>query len=89
MVEDSDFMSPLEIVECVKQLKLKNCEGYDQIPQRILIDGIDVLIKPLSHLFSLIYKDKLIPEQWLISKIPPIHKKGSKNCMDNYRPVAY
>ena len=46
VVADSDFMSPLEIIECVNQLKLKNCEGYDRIPQRILIDGIEVLIKP-------------------------------------------
>ena len=66
---DSDFMSKNEIIECVKQLKLKNCEGYDRIPQRILIDGIDILINPLSQLFSLIYREKLIPEQWLIAKI--------------------
>ena len=76
---DSDFMSKNEIIECVKQLKLKNCEGYDRIPQRILIDGIDILINPLSQLFSLIYREKLIPEQWLIAKITPIHKKGNKN----------
>ena len=70
------------------QLKLKNCEGYDRIPQRILIDGINALIVPLSHLFSLIYNKCKIPEQWLIAKITPIHKKGSKNDIENYRPVA-
>ena len=52
---------------CVRQLKIKNCEGYDRIPQRFLIDGIDILINPLSQLFSLIYRDKLIPKQWLIA----------------------
>ena len=36
---ETNFMSRLEILECVKQLKIKNCEGYDRIPQRILIDG--------------------------------------------------
>ena len=59
-----------------KKLKLKNTEGYDRIPQRILIDGKDVLNKPLSNLFKLIYKDQVIPGQWLISKIIPVHKKG-------------
>ena len=63
------------ILECIKQLKIKNCEGYDRIPQRFLIDGIEILIKPLFKLFSLIYRDKQIPEQWLIAKITPIHKK--------------
>ena len=84
----SNFMSPPEILECVKQLKIKNCEGYDQIPQRFLIDGIDILISPLSKLFSLVYRDKQIPEQWLIAKITPIHKKETKNNVENYRPVA-
>ena len=67
---------------------MKNCEGYDRIPQRILIDGINILINPLTRLFNLIYRDCQIPEQWLIAKITPIHKKGSKNEIENYRPVA-
>ena len=74
---DSNFMSENDILECVKQLKLKNCEGYDQIPQRFLIDGISILINPLTKLFSLIYSTKLIPEQWLIAKIVPIHTTKS------------
>ena len=53
-----------------------------------MIDGIDILIKPLTKLFSLIHRDKQIPEQWLIAKITPIHKKDSKNNVQNYRPVG-
>ena len=64
-----DFMTTTDILECVNQLKMKNCEGYDRIPQRILIDGISILINPLSNLFNLIYKDCQIPQQWLIAKI--------------------
>ena len=46
------------------------------------------IINPLAKLFMLIYSTKLIPEQWLIAKITPIYKKGSKNQIENYRPVA-
>ena len=31
---------------------------------------------------------KKIPEQWRLSKIVPVHKKGSKSEIENYRPVA-
>ena len=49
------FMDRNSIRECVSTLKLKNCEGFDRIPQRILVDGIDELIEPLTHLFELVY----------------------------------
>ena len=74
-------MSRDRIVECVKSLKMKNTEGYDRIPQRIIIDGLESLSKPLEKLFALIYRDKIVPGQWLISKIFPVHKKGDKNVL--------
>ena len=55
---------------------------------QFLIDGISILINPLIRIFSLIYSTKLIPKQWLIAKITPIHKKGSKSNVEKYRPVA-
>ena len=32
------FMSRENIKECVVNIKIKNIEGYDRIPQRILVD---------------------------------------------------
>ena len=69
------FMDEKNIILAIKSLKSKNCEGHDRIPVRILIDGIDHLIKPLTYLFNKIYVTKTIPEQWLISKVFPVHKK--------------
>ena len=71
----TNFMTEIEILKAIKSMKPKNCEGHDRIPLRILIDGIQILIAPLSTLFNKIYNQKKIPEQWLISKIIPIHKK--------------
>ena len=70
-------------------LKRKNSEGYDRIPQRVLVDGIEHLLDPLTHLFNLIYNQKKIPEQWLIAKTIPVFKnKGDKKSVENYRPIA-
>ena len=62
----------------IEELKLKNTEGFDRIPQRILIDGRGFLMGPLTELFKMIYRDQVIPEQWIMSKIIPVHKKVTK-----------
>ena len=38
-------MNEEEIITAVLALKTKNCEGYDRIPQRVLTDGIGIIIK--------------------------------------------
>jgi hypothetical protein len=61
-------------------LKIKNTEGYDRIPQRVLVDGIDVLTFPLSILFVKIFHEKAISgngslrKQSLFSKTKKMRK---------------
>ena len=81
-------MTSANIMRAVRSIKLKNSEGHDRIPQRIIVDGIGSLIGPLSVLFNNIYINKVIPEQWKLSKIIPVHKKGDKSELSNYRPIA-
>ena len=76
-------MNP-ETKHCASQ----NCEGFDRIPLRIFNEGAEILIKPLSQLFKQIYNERRIPEQWKTAKIIPLHKKGSKEDMSNYRPIS-
>ena len=85
---DYMFMTRTDIVNSVKSLKVKNSEGYDRIPQRVLIDGLEILVEPLTIFFNKVYMSREIPGQWLISKIIPVHKKGSRSDCANYRPVA-
>ena len=70
---DKNFMTSENILKAVQSIKLKNSEGHDRIPQRLLIDGISVLLQPLTSLFDNIYISKQIPEQWSLAKIVPIH----------------
>jgi hypothetical protein len=42
--KDKMFMNRVDVFECMKSLKCKNLEGYDRIPQRIFVDGIDYLV---------------------------------------------
>ena len=87
--DPENFMTPENVLIAIKSLKIKNCEGFDRIPVRILIDGINELVQVLSHLFNLIYKHKTIPSQWRISKIKPLLKTGNPTKIENYRPIAH
>ena len=72
--QNAMFMTTENIIKCFDSIKNKNSEGFDRIPQRILVDGLEHLLDPLTKLFKLIYNFKQIPQQWLVSKITPIHK---------------
>jgi hypothetical protein len=58
-------MDPVTVKECLKNLKVKNSEGSDRIPQRILADGVEILCEPISNLMEMIYLQKTISDQWL------------------------
>ena len=83
-----NFMTPENVYKSIKSLKSKNCEGFDRIPVRILTDGINEITPVLSHIFNLIYKQKQIPDQWRVSKVIPLFKKGNPNMIENYRPIS-
>ena len=70
---EKNFMREEDVLECVLDLKIKNTEGMDRIPQRVLVDGISVLLRPLTGLFERIYKQKEIPDQWRIAKTVPLN----------------
>ena len=83
------FMDRDAVKTCIQSLKIKNSEGFDRIPQRILVDGADLLVDPITVLMDKIYLTKSIPKQWLVSKTIPVFKnKGNSKDIENYRPIA-
>ena len=83
------FMDPNSIRECILSIKVKNCEGYDSIPQRCLIDGVESLGTAFNGLFKRFYEQSAIPEQWLVSTTIPVFKNGGdRKDIKNYRPIS-
>ena len=77
-----------DVSECLANLGSKKCEGFDRIPVCCLYDARVPLLEPFSSLFAKIYNLCKIPDQWKVSKIIPVFKKGSKREIENYRPIA-
>ena len=84
IVCDRNFMQKSDVKECLNSLPNKKCEGFDRIPVCVIKDTRDLLLDPFSDLFSKIYTTGAIPEQWKVSKIIPIFKKGNKLEIDYY-----
>ena len=70
--ENKMFMDPVSVKEELSSLKIKSSEGFDRIPQRILVDGADFLVRSFEGLFERIYYQKTVPDQWLVSKTIPV-----------------
>ena len=88
IVANRNFMTRNDVNECINALTNKKCEGFDRISVCVLKDCKTMLLDPFVDLFAKIYKTGLIPEQWKVSKIVPIFKKGNKHEIENYRPIA-
>ena len=55
-VNKTNFMTHDNILKAIKLIKIKNSEGHDMIPQRIIFDGISFLTGPLTELFNIMSK---------------------------------
>ena len=90
LTEDNEPIAISEeiVLKVFESLKEKNCHGFDRIPLRILRDGAVPLSKPYTILFKTIISQCKIPEQWKTARIIPLHKKGDKEKVENYRPIS-
>lgn len=77
-----------ETCKVLRKLKSKPTAGPDLIPSYIIKDCAFVLCKPLTTLFNLCLSNKRVPSVWKISRISPIHKKGDRTDIANYRPIT-
>ena len=46
------------------------------------------ICKPLSKTFNDCLKEGKFPSDWKKAHVVPVHKKGDKQCLKNYRPIS-
>ena len=77
-----------DIINAYKALDPCKAHGYDDISIRMLKICDAAIVKPLTILFKNCIIEDIFPDNWKKSNICPIHKKGDKQIVDNYRPVT-
>ena len=78
---------PNEVSELISTFQKNKANGPNSIPQEILQMARDTIACPLSDIINLSYASGKFPQKMKIAKIIPIHKKGSRLNIDNYRPI--
>ena len=85
---DSFRISSSTVFNFLKMVKPKKAPGPDGISGYILKHCASSLSYPLTLLFNLSYSTGNLPQDWKNANVVPIHKKGKKDDVQNYRPVS-
>ena len=81
-------ITPKDVLDKIKNLKVSHSCGPDGISNFVLKCFSNVLCKPLSIIFNKTIQTNVLPSDWKLANVVPIHKKGTKGDPAHYRPIA-
>ena len=68
-------------------LDINKSAGSDGLHPCLFHECRTEIVYPLSKLIRLSLDSSKLPAEWKVTYITPIHKKGKKDSVENYRPV--
>ena len=84
---DIDF-SCIRVKQFLDNININKAPGPDGIHGCVLKYCSISLCRPLSIIFRLSFNTGSIPAELKSANIVPVHKKGEKNLINNYRPIS-
>ena len=76
-----------EVLDVINLLQNKSSRPYS-IPFKLLMLIPDLLIIPLAHIINMSFNTGVYTDLLKIVKVIPIHKGGSTQEVNNFRPIA-
>ena len=81
-------VSEAEVGEILRKLKNSSCPDLDGISPDMLKLAEPVIRTPLTFAVNSSIESGIVPSMWKRAKLIPLHKKGTKSTISNYRPVS-
>ena len=87
MTTSANFSS-FEVYNYLKKIKPSKAPGLDTINGHVLENCASVISFPLDLLYNTSYQQGQLLQDWKNANVVPIHKKGRKDDVENYRPIS-
>lgn len=82
------FIEEEEVIKGIKQLKTGKSAGHDLIINEFFMYALEALGSKLTSLFNIVFSSGHFPKAWSSGLVVPLHKKGNKCEVDNYRGIT-
>ena len=78
----------LDVLLLLKDINPSKTAGPDGIHGMVLKKCASTLAKPLTIMFNISFVTGIIPNEWKLASVVPVHKKDEKGSVENYRPIS-
>ena len=85
---DNVTLSEEDIVAVIKNLDSNKAQGPDGIPVRLLKETAMQFAPSLRVLYNKSLNVDVLPDEWKLANVVPVHKHGEKSHVEHYRPIS-
>ena len=77
-----------KVKKVLDKLRCDKAGGTDELSSRLLIELKEVICYPVTKIISEFLCTGIVPADWKTANVTPIFKIGSRQRVENYRPVS-
>lgn len=76
------------VMHAISSMKNKNTMGVDELSLKTISQVLDLIIRPFTFLANQSLSQGIFPSLFKTALVIPIHKKGPKTSIENYRQIS-